>query len=132
MMVDKEVVLKDIDFDFYGERFALDECEHVDVGVGGRMMSGRLFYKKEANHVYFIGLWVIGYSCEDEDIWLDKEYTEVEVAFTGSAKSGEITHLHMGDERTGNYGYLYYPDTESMIAMVNGINDVIKNTDQGR
>lgn len=114
-----EVLLKDITFvgqlikdwpyievEGYQSRvyYRVNETEHEDNGFD--------FYIVETTGCM---------SAKEEDEW-NPEYCLVECLFNGHANWEGMKHLYMGDEKTLNYGYLYYTEPLHLIEVLNVLN----------
>ena len=91
----------------------------------------RIYYKpseKKGLGFNFYAVEKNGFVCNDhtkKNEW-HKEYCMVECVFNGIAFFDGIRHLYYGDDETGNYGYHYYPDLETIADTIIGLRSLEK------
>lgn len=120
----KEFYLKDIVHDYNNGERVCDwdyiECDgniriyYKPNGQFNSLKSGFSFYAVEnqgciCNEITDINDWT-------------PEYTFVECFFNGQCFFDGIRHLYMGDEKTDNYGYHYYPKISYYISFFEKLN----------
>jgi len=94
------------------------DCEHADIGTGMRLYW-RANDETERHGFRFMSVdWCSADGLDDE--WGDS--CEVEIAFWGTALFDGIRHLRLCDEP--DEGYMYYPDTETLIALMTKLRDL--------
>lgn len=117
-----ETVLKDI----ISCGIAVHKCKYIEL----ENKTIRLYYWDESvgEGFHFYALQNSGYIYKDlevkgEDEW-NPEQCIVECLYQGYGYFDGVRHLYMGDEKTDNYGYHYYPTIEDNIMTLKAIREL--------
>ena len=89
----------------------------------------RIYYRLEPEVMGFVFYVLESIGCYEHngktDDWSPR-YSLVEILWHGNALYDGIRHLYQGDELTGNYGYLYYPDIPRIIKIFTQLHELQK------
>lgn len=114
----EEVRLSEIKHDHHPDELVCD-WDYTEVCNG----TVRVYYKTKIDTgkgFSFYALENIGGICTPEyekDIW-SKDDCFVDCIYNGVSYFDGVRHLYMGDEKTFNYGYHYYPNLQQNIIVL--------------
>lgn len=84
--------------------------DYIEIRENVRLYYERIIYDNPEDKAgfEFIAVECNGWTCDGKNEYNFSPKSTVEILISGIAYFDGIRHLYVGDEKSGNYGYLYY------------------------